>query len=341
VVSRTTGKVYPTLEALRQPPERDGEGPEALPAHELLWVAGHNPRTPCPPPRWVGALLRVLGSREADETNYYYLKNKTMSGGILFVFGGRVPQGVKDRLEARLLNEMQGSRNTGRIMVVEAQPSATPPGERSLMPSMSFQSLRDANHTDALFSKYDAEAADAIGATFRQSPLLRGRTPSDLNRATAEAALHFTEQQVYQPEREAWDWLINRYILPEIGVELLRFRSNSPPARSPQEVADLVKAVAPFGGLLPSEIRALTADVLNTPMEQVDAPWVNWPMPMTLAGMPSPDSTDAPPEALAEVTADMAKMQARVAAIASEELRLGGVEADVRAGWIAGPEPTP
>lgn len=335
VVSRLTGKVYADEKALRQPEERDGEGKDAPTAHELLWFADHNPRTPCPPPRWVGALLRVLGSREADETNYYHLKNKTMSGGILFVFGGRVPVGVKERLESRLVNELQGSKNTGRILVVEAMPVGASPNERTVLPQMQFQSLRDANPSDAMFSKYDAEAADAIGATFRQSPLLRGRTPSDLNRATAEAALHFTEQQVYQPEREAFDWLVNKFLLPEIGVRLLRFRSNSAPARSLSEITDLLKVVAPAGVLVPEEMRALVGDVLNTPLERIEDAWVRWPMPMTLAGITAPDSAGAPPDELAELSADMEKTKARVAQITADELRLAGVAADVQAGWMA------
>lgn len=336
VISRTTGKIYPNLAALRKPDDRGGEGKDAMAAHELLWVSGHNPRTPCPPPRWIGALLRVLGSREADETNYYHLKNKTMSGGILFVFGGRVPAGVKERLEARLINELQGSRNTSRILVVEAMPVGAAPGERSLQPQMQFQSLRDANPSDAMFSKYDQESADAIGATFRQSPLLRGRTPSDLNRATAEAALHFAEQQVYQPERESFDWLVNQYIMPEIGVHLLKFRSNSAPARSLQEITDLLKVAAPAGALLPEEQRALLGDVLNISLERIEDSWARWPMPMTLAGIMSPDSESAPQDELRQVSQDMEMIKAKVAQITSDELRLSGVEADVEAGWIGG-----
>lgn len=335
VVSRLTGAVYADEKAMRQPEDRGGEGKDALAAHELLWFAGHNPRTPCPPPRWVGALLRVLGGREADETNYYHLKNKTMSGGILFVFGGRVPTGVKERLESRMVNELQGSKNTGRILVVEAMPVGASPNERTVLPQMQFQSLRDANPSDAMFSKYDAEAADAIGATFRQSPLLRGRTPSDLNRATAEAALHFCEQQVYQPEREAFDWMVNKFLMPEIGVRLLRFRSNSAPARSLSEITDLLKVVAPAGIMVPEEMRALVGDVLNTPMERIEDAWVRWPMPMTLAGLTAPDSAGAPPDELAELSADMEKTKARVAQITADELRLAGVAADVQAGWMA------
>jgi capsid portal protein len=282
----------------------------------------------------VGALLRVLGSREADETNYYHLKNKTMSGGILYVFGGRVPTGVKERLEARLVNELQGSKNTSRILVVEAMPVGSSPNERTVLPQMQFQSLRDANTTDAMFSKYDAEAADAIGATFRQSPLLRGRTPSDLNRATAEAALHFTEQQVYQPEREAFDWMVNKFLMPEIGVRLLRFRSNSAPARSLSEVTDLLKVVAPAGLMVPEEMRTLIGDVLNTPLERIEDAWARWPMPMTLAGITAPDSAGAPPDELAQVSADMEKVKATVSSIVADELRLAGVAADVQAGWM-------
>jgi len=315
VVSMRTGRAYDSVEAMQHP---DAEGKSAMPANELLWFAHHYPLSPCSPPRWISNLLRVLGTREADETNYFHLKNKTMAGGILFVFGGTVKQGVKDRLESRIAQELQGSGNTSKIMVVEAMPVKNGPNDRTTMPQMQFQSMRDANHTDAMFVDYDTRAADSIGAAFRQSPLMRGYTPNNLNRATAETVVEFTEQQVYAPERDDFDWMINKHIMPELNIRLLQFKSNTPPTTSAEEIGEFVKAVAPHGGITPAQIQRLTADVLNLPYEQIKEDWARQPLPLTLAGF-LPENGGQPLEA--DDRARLMDLQDKIARITTDELR--------------------
>lgn len=328
VISRTTGKVYADEKALAKE-----EGKEAKRAHALLWFSQHSPTTPCPPPRWIGNLLRVLGSREADETNYFHLHNKTMSGGILFVFGGSVPRGTKERLERALSNELQGTENTSRILVVEAVPASkvAPNQDRLPQPSMHFESMRDNNIQDALFTEYDMANADSIGASFRLSPILRGRTPSDLNRATAEAALQFGEQQVFQPERLDFDWAINRVVMPLIGVTHLAFVSNAPPSRSPEEVGELVKATAPYGGLVPAEIRTLLSKALGIPLEKISEDWTQVPMPMTLAGVTANGGAAVNQDPTQQ---RLMSLEQRVADIAQAELRALGIDATIETGFL-------
>ncbi len=325
VVSRYTGKIYEDEKALLKK-EKNGE-----PANALLWIAHHDPRTPCSPPRWVGNLLRVIGTREADETNYYHLHNKTMAGGMLFVNGGKLGRGVKDRLERAIANELQGSENTSKILVVEATPTGkAAPGERQVLPEISFQNLRDPNAGEGMFAAYDERAADSIGASFRQSPMLRGYTPANLNRATAEASVRFAEDQVYQPEREDFDWLINKYIMPRIGVSTLRFVSNTPPSRSTEEVGEFVKSVAPHGGLLPREIRTLASKALNIQLENVTGDWADNPMALTLAGI----TGDAEAEETNETNGRLKSLEVKVASIVSDELRAAGLDMAVRTALV-------
>lgn len=341
IISRTSGKVFKTVEAMRRPKEDGGDGPEAMQANELIYIPLHDPRTPCPPPRWIGNLLAVLGVREADETNYFYLDSSAIPPGILFVSGGKVPRDMKDRLEQRMNQEFAGSDNRHKILVVEAHPMKLKGEERTMMPSMEFESLRDAQQTDATFTNYDERSADRIGASFRLPPMLRGYTPKTLNRATAFAALDFAEAQVFEPEREDIDWVVNRYILPRIGVKLHTFRSNSPPTRSPEEIAELIRVAAPQGGLLPYEIRSLLADALNRSLAKIDEEWATWPMPMTLAGIGGGAGGAAPQgmegediATVAELTNRLDMMQKRVEAIISQELRNAGFESDVKTSWL-------
>jgi len=336
VVSRTTGKVYRSLAEMRRPKDADppGEGKDAEDANELLYLSEHDPASPCPPPVWIGNLLSVLGGREADETNYFYLADKAIPAGLIFVHGGRVPRGTKDRLESRIKNELAGAQGSGKLLVVEAEPGNKAPSERSVMTSITFQSLREAMTNDATFMGYDERSSDRIGASFRLSPLLRGYTPSSLNRATALAALYFAEQQVFQPERDLFDWKMDKYILPEIGITYLQFVSNSPPTRSAEEVGKLIQATAPSGAWTPNEEREVIGDVLNKPMARIDEQWADQPMVITLAG----GAGGPAPEGAAPEMADLGKrlrdIEMRVENIVAEELRAAGYDLEARATFV-------
>jgi len=337
VISATTGTIYKSVQEMRRPEEDGGEGKDAKEANELIYIPLHDPRSPCPPPRWIGNLLAVLGVREADETNYFYLDSSAIPPGILFVGGGKVPRDMKDRLEQRMTQEFGGSENRHKILVVEAHPMKQKGEERTLMPTMEFESLRSAQQNDATFTNYDERSADRIGASFRLPPMLRGYTPKNLNRATAIAALSFAEEQVFEPEREDIDWVVNKYILPRIGVGLHKFRSNSPPTRSPEEIADLIKVAAPHGGLLPYEIRTLLGDALNRGLAKVEEEWSRWPMPMTLAGIGEggqvvPEEGDEEQVAtMAQLTNQLNQLAKRVEAILTDELRQAGFDMDLSA----------
>jgi len=345
-ISRKTGKPYKDEKELKK-----AEGKDVLPANEIVWQGQHSPKSPCAPPRWTGNLLQVLGGREADETNYYYLRDNAIPYGLLFCSGGQIPTDIKDRLETRLSAEMAGSEGAGKILVVQARPMGKSSADgRAVLPQMEFQSLRQAHEQDALFTGYDERGSDRIGASFRLPPLLRGYTPSTLNRATAIASIMFAEQQVFQPERQDSDWAINKYILKDLGIRLLKFVSNSPTTRSVDDIVNIIKAAAPQGGLLPYEIRQLIAEMLNKPVSKIKEEWAQKPMAMTLAGIGTgapgqgapattepgfPDEEENDDDSnLNDLARRMGKVEARIRDIVVEEFSALGMDVDVGAAFL-------
>jgi capsid portal protein len=346
VVSGASGKIYLDEQEAGVNAEDlfSKEEPEAKQANELLYIALHSPKTPCPPPRWIGNLLAVLGVRESDEMNYNYFGNRSIPPAIVFVSGGRLPKDVRERLEGRIANEIKGVDNAHKILVVEAiqgSPRGTAPGERTQLAQMTYQQLTDA-HTDATFKEYDVRSADRIGASFRLSPILRGLTPSTLNRATAEAALYQAEQQVFQPERENVDWLINKILMPELGIKFLRFVSNTPPTSAPETLISLISAAGPTGGLTPNEIRDVASLVLNKALGSIDEDWAKQPLAITLAGQGGGGqfgaSSDRAVGTNDEVLSRLRAIETKMEAIIGEELRLAGYDAQVRAHFLDTPQ---
>ena len=280
VVSRKTGKVFATVAELRGTDENDA------PATEILHFKVHSPRSAYGVPRWMGSLLEVLGSRQASEVNFFYFQNKSVPPLALLVSGGRLSKSSIPRIEDFIENHIKGKKNFHKILILEAESSrASSDPQHSGKITLEFHPLTDAQQSDALFQNYDERNIDKIGAAFRLPRLLRGDI-RDFNRSTALAALHFAEEQVFEPERQEFDFIINRKLLTDMGIRFWRFVSNAPVTRDPQVMAEIIKNLVTANVLTPEEGRRLAGDVFNIEFKSIRAPWVKQPVPLTLAGFP-------------------------------------------------------
>jgi len=219
VVSRRTGRVFDDTEALLAAAPDDG------PASELIHFAVHSPRSPYGVPRWVGTLLAVLGSRQMEEVNYLYFENKSVPPLALLVSGGRLSEASVPRIERFIEENLKGKTNFHKVLILEAEAGAT--ASDSARAKIELKPLTDAQQQDALFQVYDERNIDKVGSAFRLPKMLRGES-KDFNRATAESALRFAEDQVFQPERDEFDFLMNRQLLADMGIRFWRFRSQTP-----------------------------------------------------------------------------------------------------------------
>jgi capsid portal protein len=236
----------------------------------------------------------VLGSRKAEEINLAYFDNKSVPPLAILVSGGRLAEDAIPRLENYIKEELQGSNNFHKILILEAE--SDPGGTGSV--KVEIKPLTDAQYTEELFSKYDERNINKVGQAFRLPPILRGETPTTINRATALAAIRFTEEQVFQPERDDFDFLINTQIMADLGVRFWRFVSNSPVTRDPERMTAMATDFGKVGALTPNELRVLAEDVFNRAYPNITEAWGNIPLPVLLAGMgaglPAEETTGAP-----------------------------------------------
>ena len=128
---------------------------------------------------------------------------------------------------------------------------------------------------------YDERNIDKVGGAFRLPRLLRGES-KDFNRATAESALRFAEEQVFQPERDEFDDLINRKLLTDMGIRLWRFRSQTPVTRDPERMSVMVERLVRVGVLTPEEGRTLAGDIFNRELRKIGDDWTKRPLTLTL-----------------------------------------------------------
>lgn len=282
IVSRKNGTVFSSVDELVATDPSDG------PATELIHFKLHNPRSAYGTPRWIGNLLAVLGSRQAEEVNFLYFENKSVPPLAVLVSGGRLSAQSIPRIEDFIENHIRGKRNFHKILILEAEPAGGGSGlEHTGRLKIELRPLMGAQHSDALFQNYDERNIDKVGQSFRLPRLLRGDI-RDFNRSTADAALNFAEMQVFQPEREEFDFVINRKVLSDMGIRFWRFRSNAPVTRDPATMSEIVRGLVNANILTPEEGRQLAGDVFNREFKKISAPWVKQPVQLTLAGVPIP-----------------------------------------------------
>lgn len=282
VVSSKTGRVYESEERMNAAEGEEG----AKPATEMMHFAVHTSRTAYGIPRWVGAMLAVVGSRQAEEVNFLYFENKSVPPLAVMVSGGSLSKESVSRLESYVESSLKGRRNFHKIMVIEAIPAE---GAKSLdsaasgRMSIELKPLTDAQQKDSLFSKYDERNIDKIGMAFRLPRMLRGDI-RDFNRATADAAIGYAESQVFAPERNDFDWWINRHILPEIGIRFWTFASNGPKTRDPMDLSSAIVEMVKGGILTPEEGRDLASAIFNREFAKIDEIWTKVPPELMKAG---------------------------------------------------------
>ena len=279
IVSSKTGRVYPSAEALLAADASD------RPATELLHFRVHSPRSAYGVPRWIGTLLAVLGSRQAEEVNYLYFSNKSVPPLAILVSGGRLSAQSVPRIESFIEQHVKGKANFYKCLVLEAEPAGGAVADHTGRLKIELRPLTAAQHNDALFQNYDQQNQDKVGQSFRLPRLLRGDI-RDFNRSTSDSALMFAEMQVFQPEREEFDFFINRRLLADMGIRCWRFVSKSPINRDPAVMAEIIRHLTNANVLTPEEARQLAAEVFNRELKKISSPWVKQPVSLTLAGVP-------------------------------------------------------
>jgi PBSX family phage portal protein len=327
VVSRQTGQVFADATALVDADPADG------PATELVHFAVHSPRSPYGVPRWVGTMLAVLGSRQMEEVNYLYFENKSVPPLALLISGGRLSDASVPRIERFIEENLKGKANFHRILILEAEGGGA--ATDATRAKIELRPLTDAQQQDALFQLYDERNIDKVGSSFRLPKLLRGES-KDFNRATAESALRFAEDQVFQPERDEFDFLMNRRLLADMGIRFWRFRSQTPVTRDPERMTGMVEKLVRVGVLTPEEGRLLAGDIFNREFRKLGDDWTKRPITLTLAGIQNQQTDVDAGSRRTALLADARSLLTLRDDLAAEEDRLAERRMDLARRYLAG-----
>jgi len=210
-INRETGDWETDTEKV--PPEKRGS--------ELL-MFGINPdvTTPYFLPRWINELPSVIGSRAAEEQNLQFLDAGGLPPAIVFIQGGTLIKDTSDQLRMYLSGL---NKNKNRAVVVEVQSSSGSLDAAGKV-DVKVERFGSAQSQDAMFTNYDESTEEHVRIGFRLPKIFLGREES-YNFATAQVAYMIAEAQVFGPEREEFDKIINKTIIKELKLKTLEFKS--------------------------------------------------------------------------------------------------------------------
>lgn len=256
------------------------EGKEAKPATEIFhFLIPNSADTPYGVPRWIGNLPAVLGSRELDETNLDYFVSNAVPALAIMISGGKFGKGTVERLKEFFNEDIKGKHSTHRVIVLEAEPQRVGATIPSTVPKITLEPLRNAQINDGLFQEYDKNNEAKIRGSFRLPASLVGKSKFALSE------LRFAEDQIFRPLRNDFDDIMNKFFMPEIGVNFWKFKSNDNVIRDGDTVSKIVLDAVREGVLVPDEARKILGKIIQEELQPFGTIWATQPLPLTLAIM--------------------------------------------------------
>lgn len=236
------------------------------------------PGTPTGVPRWAGSIPALLGSREAEMVNLNFFRDNAIPAMAILVSGGALTEESFDKIESYIAG-VRGAKSMNRIVVMEAVSEGAEAAaiDGSLpAPKVDIKPMLSERQHEGLFKNYIEEAERKARSAFRLPPIYIG-SASEYNRASAFASVMTADQQIFVPERMAWDAMFEYVVLSTHNVRYWRVRSAGPGLQDPQEVARVVNSLGREGALTPNIAIKIANRYLDADIRPVMEEWGDIP----------------------------------------------------------------
>lgn len=247
-------------------------------ATEVLHIKLGDHDDPYGVPRYIGVLIKILGSRKADELNYRYFTQGRHVPLAIVVSNGQLTKEAEDTL-SEYANDVGSEELQHKFMVLDAESKNNQNmlglNEKQAMPSVKIEHLADVLQKDALFLDYNENVVKMVLSAFRLPPVYVGLS-SDYNRATVETAKQTTEEQVFQPERVEFEWYLNK-LFEEYNFKHTRLVLKTPDLTNADDTVKVIQSGVQANALAPNDVRPLLSRLLNEPLAPFDDDTYNYP----------------------------------------------------------------
>jgi capsid portal protein len=224
--------------------------------------------------------MDALGRHYASYVNYRLIKKGGIPQVIVTVNGGTLTDESYNDLMAAFDEWASTTDTWTNVAVLESVPESMGLEDKGSA-KIEIKYMSDSRKEDLMFDKHSGGVVNNVRNSFRLTPMYTGST-DDVNRATAMSSMRITEQQVFNPEREAFDEVMGWVFRDGLGITLWKYVSNGPKITGDDEFRRGFDYFAKWGALTINEAVALCNTSMGLEMSKFEDDWANYPIPIVL-----------------------------------------------------------
>lgn len=231
-------------------------------------------------PRWVSHVVHMVGARKAEELNLRYFKQGRHVPMAMIIKNGL----LDDESEAALseyATSIEGEENQHKFLLLQLKAGEDESTGEPVPADIELKSLADILQNDALFLEYDDKSRQKVQSAFRLPDIYVGYS-RDFNRATADAAREITEEQVFEPERNSLEFIINNILLLPYKLKHVYVNLRKPEISNTEDMVKMLDVLSKYGGTTFNDLREVAAKVLNKDLEPFEAEEASQPIALVL-----------------------------------------------------------
>ena len=251
-------------------------------------------------PRWIGAILQVMGRRSAQFVNYDLFENQGIPPMAILVSGGVLTDESLEELE-EIVRSIRGVSQWNRIMILESNVEGVGLEDKGSA-KLELKNLAEYRKEDQMFNKYLTTTERDTRHRFRLPPLYTGQSET-FTYATAKAAQTVAEEQVFVPERIEFDEpMSNKIVMGELKVTRWKYISKGPRIVGSQEITKGIEVFSKAGAFTINHAIERANEAFGLDMSKFDLPFAKFPITVVIEmlkqGMPIAGLEDLQGDAL-------------------------------------------
>lgn len=164
-------------------------------------------------PRYVPSATAITGNRQSAIRNVSFFENDAVPRMALLVSGGRLTGDSMQQIEDFVRGKARGTDQAHRVMIVQVEPHKVGFQQQNKV-MVDLKPLTVGVTEDASFSQYRKDNDEEIREIFGLGQIFF--TSEGANRANAQVAREITNEQEFEPDRLAKEYLINQTIVCDL-----------------------------------------------------------------------------------------------------------------------------
>lgn len=183
-------------------------------------------------PRYVPASTAIAGNRQSAIRNVNFFENDAVPRMALLVSGGRLTQDSMQQVEDFVRGKARGVDQAHRVMVIQVEPTKVGFQQQNKT-AIELKPLTVGVTEDASFQTYRTANDEEVREIFGMAPVFF--STENVNKASSQVSREITNEQEFEPDRLAKEYIINQTIVFDLLSALLGNDPKTPDDREEME----------------------------------------------------------------------------------------------------------